>query len=146
MKFDSGKFESLQGIEAAHYALDLMKHGAEEEDFLPYFNRNAATMDWPKLELALGILGSVGTSRAFQTIANYLGESNFRLRFVAVKMIGKMPSVDATIMEQVVRSLLKEYGDPMQVGLSDELKEVLKRPANEESQRIAEEYLYGGRT
>ena len=145
MNFDSKQFESLQGIEAAHYAIALIKRGVKEEDFLPYFEQNAVTMDWPRLELAIGILGSIGTSRALQIVANYLGDSNFSLRFVAVKTIGKMPAVDAIIMERVVSGLIKEYdGDSMHLGLSDELRAVLKRPSNDESRRIAEEYLYGG--
>jgi len=140
MKFDPQRFESLNGIDAAYYAVDIIKQGVHEEDILPYFQAEAGTMDWPRLELVLGMVGSIGTSRAMQIVSNYLDNPNFQIRFVAIKSLKKATFVDEIIMKRVVAALSQQYDNNMNKSLAQELSVILDRPANEEASRIARDF------
>jgi hypothetical protein len=139
MKFDSSKFELLQGIDAANYAIQLIKEGITERDFLPYFQENVEKLDMAHLELAVGMVGKIGSIAAFHVVAKYLDHPNFNVRFVAVKTIKNMVAIDEQIMALVVASLTKQYGD-MGDALAQELNVVLDRPASDEAKRLAAEY------
>ena len=95
-------------------------------------------MDPSHLELAVGILGRVGTESSYRKIAEYLEHPNFSVRFVATKTIAHMAVADEKIMRCVVESLALHANDP--AALAQELREVLNRPSNEKAQRIASEY------
>lgn len=137
MRFDSSTFEALGGLEASAYALRLAKEGLEEADVLPYFQQKIATMDLPHLEVAVYLLAKVGTKPAWHVVANYLDHPDFRIRFVATKMMRDMDSVDAEAMGKVVAALSRFGRD----GLTDELNVLLDRPANDDARSIATAYL-----
>src|SRR5437016_4630220 len=106
MQFDPEEFERLNGIDAAKYVLRVSQQGQlPEEKFLAYFREKAGTMDVTHLELAVHLLGEVATNSALQLVASYLNHSNFNVRFVANKIIARLPSVDDKIMASVVETL-----------------------------------------
>jgi len=137
MRFDPKAFESLSGLEASDYSLRLAKKGIAEADVLPYFREKAAAMDLPHLEVAVFLLAKVGTSEAWITVADYLDHPDFNIRFVATKMMKEVVAVDEHVMKRAVAVLSRLAGD----GLADELKVLLRRPANTEAGRIAAEYI-----
>jgi hypothetical protein len=141
MSFDPQKFEMLGAFDAANYVLALVNEGLAEEEVLPYFQEKPASMDMAHLELAVGMLGKVGSNAACQIVANYLDHPDSNVRFVATKTIASMTDVDERIMKQVVASLSNPRDDPMSAALTRELKVVLNRPANDEARRIAVAYL-----
>jgi cysteine synthase len=141
MKFDSKNFELLKGIAAASYAIEMIKNGIEEKDILPYLQEKAEFMDVTHLELVVGMVGSVGTTPAFQEVAKYLDHPNFNIKFVAVKTLKNMASVDEMTMELIVASLSKNDSNTMSKSLLQELKVALNRPANENARRVAQDYL-----
>jgi hypothetical protein len=112
MQFDAQKFETLSGLELANYAVRLMQESIAEADFLPYFQQKAGAMDPPHLEMAVGMLGKIGSDTAFRTVARYLEHPEFNVRFVATKTIAHMQAADEVIMRCVVESLRRHAGDP----------------------------------
>lgn len=138
MRFNAELFESLNGLEAASYAVGLMEGGIAEVDFLPYFEIKAATMDATHLELAIGMLGKINSVAADRKVAEYLEHSDFNVRFVATKSIARLAFVDEIIMRRIVESLALHVGD---FGcLANELTPALDRPANEKARRVVLEY------
>jgi hypothetical protein len=137
MRFEPDKFQALDGLEASRYALSLAKEGLSELEVLPYFQENIAALDMPHLEVAVYLLAKVGTSRSWHMVSNYLDHPEFRIRFVATKMLRDITVSDEVIMKNIVESMSKLAGD----GLADELKLLLDRPANAEARRIASEYI-----
>lgn len=138
MQFDANTFESLTGLELANYAVRLMQEGIAECDFLPYFQQNAKKMDLPHLELAVGILGKIGSDAAYRKVAEYLEHPDFNVRFVATKTIAYMKVADDVVMRCVVESLRRHGGDT--AALAHELHAVLDRPANDRAQQIVSAY------
>lgn len=139
-KFDPERFENLPIFEAAKYAVDLGKGHITEDEFMPYFQQRAGSLDWPRLELAVYLLGRVGTNRAMHAIADYLGHPNINIRYVAINAVRSLPAIDELVMKKVVESLSKSYDYPMHSALNEELKIVLNRPANSGASSIAAKY------
>jgi hypothetical protein len=136
MKFDAQQFETLNGLDLATYVVRLMEDDKiAEADFLPYFYMNAETMDMAHLELAVGMLGKIGTQNTNRMVAKYLQHHNFNVRFVATKTIAHIKAVDATVMQCVVEALMMHQSDP--ADLAQELQPVLNRPADEQARTIA---------
>src|SRR5882724_5767098 len=117
MQFDPNTFETLRGPDLANYAIAVGKDGIAERDLLPYFHDKAAAMDMPHLELAVGMLGRVGSKAAYQMVAEYLDHPDFNVRFVATKIIARMTAVDDQVMSRVVKSLSHHINDPMGAAL-----------------------------
>jgi len=140
MRFEPKTFESLSGFEASRYAMRLVQEGVTEEDLLEYFRQTIATLDLPHLEVVVFLLASVGTNAAWQMVGNYLDHPNFSIRFVAIKAIRNLVSLDETLMRRVVACLSTYGGD----GLADELGKLLDRPANAEARRVVQEFRARG--
>lgn len=139
MKFHTQTFEILNGLELANYAVSLMDNNhIAEADFLPYFITQAEAMDMAHLELAIGMLGKIGTPTTNRIVAKYLEHKDFNVRFVAAKTIAHTKAVDGPVMQCVVESLLMHEGDP--ADLSQELHPVLNRPADEQARAIVTAY------
>jgi hypothetical protein len=138
MRFNAETFESLSGLDLATYAVELMRERIPEGDFLPYFRQKAEAMDMVHLELAVGMLGKVGSAAALQTVASYLEHPDFNVRFVATKTIACLHTADEVVMRCAVESLSKHEGD--RAALANELMPVLDRPANEQARRLASAY------
>lgn len=144
MRFNAETFESLSGLDLANYAVELMREGIPEDDFLPYFRQKAEAMDMVRLELAVGMLGKVGSDAAFRTAATYLEHPDFNVRFVATKTIAGLHTADEVVMRCVVESLYKHERD--RAALANELMPILDHPANEQARRIASAYRLKGGT
>lgn len=142
MRFNAETFERLSGLDLANYAVELMRERIPEDDFLPYFRQKAKAMDMVRLELAVGMLGKVGSDAAFRLVASYLEHPDFNVRFVATKTIAGLHTADEVVMRCAVESLSKHESDP--AALATELMPVLDRPANEQARRIASAYLLKG--
>jgi len=106
-------------------------------EFLGYYRQQVDAMDTSHLELALGILGRIGTDDAHFEVARQLNHSDFSVRFVATKVIANMATIDQDVMGLVAECLVAHAGDAMD--LAHELRTALDRPANAEARRIATE-------
>jgi len=137
MPFDANLFESLSGYDLGNYTARLMEEDLAEPEFIPYFSEKSLSMDLLHLESAICLLGKVGTEACFRKVAEYLQHENFRIRFVATRIISRMPIVDHVIMKSVAICLVARAGDEMD--LAQELRVVLDRPANAKARRIATE-------
>ena len=144
MQFDAQTFEALSGLDLANYAVELMREKIAERDFLPYFKQKAAVMDVIHLELAVGMLGKVGSDVAYRMVASYLEHPDFNVRFVATKTIAHIQAADEVVMRCVVESLSKHAGD--RAALAHELTAVLEHPANDQARHIVSAYRSKGGT
>lgn len=138
MQFDPNVFQDLSGLQASGYALELVKKGIANGDFVvAYFKEHIATLDLPHLEVAIFLLAKIGTDDAWPMVADYINHPNFSVRFVAIKTIKAMTSVNEMIMKKIVKELSRSKGD----GLADDLNPLLAKPLDSKAAEVAKQYV-----
>jgi hypothetical protein len=136
-QFDYERFEKLSGFELAMYYSKWVQENAVGIDFVEYFRNMAGKFDDEHLEIALAMIQKTSSKAAFYEIAKFMRHPNASVRLFAVNTISHLPSIDDLIMQLVVSTLTNPVDS---LGIL-ELKEALKRPANNQARVIAEEYL-----